>query len=273
MSIERSRPEQLVMPQGGVLPAGVLDPSILCLEPDPGPDRQTVSSTGSLAESSAVFWAAYTNRYFGPINSFFRGGEIPRHHEEFLSDNLDIFELEMIDEEALESLEEFDVFLKEPGQKSFGFEEYAILKQIAPQFFLRNVNRMEKETNLPYVPFEIHLYRDPEEYAVVPLSGIEFVPASSEMLEVWSSRTIGEQRLAIRQLVELLDWAEYEDGWTEGREEWVEGRLKFFRTTRHKGRFATKADLAKEADEAEGQDTADPYANLSPEIRQSLGLD
>jgi hypothetical protein len=271
MSDREQRTDRLVMPQGGVLPTHILDPSIVRIRADAGAHRRTASSSGSLAVAAKRFWGSYDRRYFGRVNSVCDGGEIPRDHGDFLDENLDTFQLEMIDEEALEALEFFEVLLKEPGERSISFEEYGILKGVAPQYFLRNVPRMEKETNLPYVPFEIHLYRDPDEYTVEPYTGIEFDPASAEMLDSWSTQTIGDQRIAIRQLVELLDWADYEEGWTEGREEWVTKRLELFRTKRHKGRFATKEDEKKEQEQEQAE--ADPYANLSPEIRKSLGLE
>lgn len=255
MSTDLSRSLASFMGGGGVR-TDILDPSILSFSADGFVGRYSSSSKGTLAASSEAFWTYLGPRIACRVGSHHGKGFIAqREHENFstFEEHEQAISFDMIPEEKVEELNNPKTSLRAFGQVPFNMKIYDQMQQRVPQFFLRNIKRLEKDTTLGGSAFRNEIWRDEDEYRleIGPDQVLTYERPEFEK-ETASSILEEEIRLQHEVLVEL-DWHTYHGRWREGVTR-MAFFLKFdflFERQKIKGRFATEEE--KKAEEVAEQ--------------------
>lgn len=236
---------------GGALRLDILDPSIARtarLEDRPA-DAVSVSLTGTFARKHAAFHAALSSRHqrYGDY-----GAKIgPRHdHLNFAAKSLiEPVELKAIDLDKVEAMRRPQFFFKWPRPKEVGWEVEGQLENITPQFFLRNIRRMELSRNPMASQFLPEIWRDNEEYGVElgPDKVLTYAPPSL-LEDKLSWHRLQELRGERDELLEELDWFEYHGRWRENFASALRLPIPMglVEDERVKGRFANADELLEE---------------------------
>lgn len=240
---------------GGAIPPGVLDPTIVTLRPARRSALDVfASSQGAFAESSRRFMAGYNRRNIRPLNSLHYDGIAgERPHDLFIPELLIDVEIKMVDLDAIQARILQDFALRDPGDYEQPYKTEKQLRERTPQFFLRNVMRVEREVNPHRPPFHIEYYIERE--LLEHIDTHDFVvsfeiprpdpfEAKQHVRAWWRSR---------QELFHALDWEEIHahDAWrTPELEVRIPTLMRVSGPVRKRGRFANAEEAKAEAKEA-----------------------
>ena len=254
MSADDAPPHDIAYAPGGMIPPGVLDPSIVTLSPPTnwGEERFSASESPTFDRAARDFFTSLWRRVDSPLGGFWRGGEIARrHHDTFVREITLPRELPpIISDERIEELYVFMGLNSEPGERRRSYDLEEKVKEVTPQFFLRNVKRAELETNPHRPPYHIEIWRDP----IVPPrdfpTQVVLTYIRPEMTFEISSGVSVEEREKMLNLLMRDDWAEQWGNWWQETER-PKIDMTWFPTStikRVRGRFANEEEARQEAE-------------------------
>jgi len=246
--------EPFVGAPGGAIPPGVLDPDIARHARElRGPDDLYASPLGALARSGQRFWRFIHHRHLRALNSLhYDGLAHTRQHDRFVRDHeATLPAVTMVDLDEINQRWWTEFALKEPTEKPQPDEVETNVKECTPQFFLRNIMRLEHEVGLPVPPYQIEVYFDPSEHERIETYDYvaNFRPPEVDLDE--AARVVAEFRTLHNQLIYDADWESIHgnNAWRNPDQEipifalFMPKALK-----RLRGRFATPEEARQEAE-------------------------
>jgi hypothetical protein len=235
--------------EGGGLRLDVLDVSIASTLRRGGAGRYTASQGGGLARAAERWFASLERRVRLPGVHAGQGLIAQRDHSDFSAIQEELLETpELVPSERLDQLENPQVVLREPGLKQPDVAASIQMEECTPQFFLRNVQRVQRSYEMIGSVFKVEVWRDAADYNLgeQKIDLLNYAPPVFE--EEWMSDIAADECRKQRAILRELDWGAYHGRWKEGVDS-----MSFFRrfnflfeTERVKGRFEEQGD----ADEA-----------------------
>lgn len=237
---------------GGQIPPGVLDPSI-ARHADTRRSRHDLfaSRAGHLADAGARLSRYIERRHVRPLNSIhYDGLAHTRQHDRFTIDHeANLPTVYMVDLDELNRRWWIEFGVKGTTEKAQPDEVETNVKECTPQFFLRNIMRLEHEVGLPVPPYHIEIYFDPDDYERVVTH--DFV-ADYKLPEVdleEADRVLDDFRRLRHQIFHEADWESIHgnNAWRTPEDEVPIAALAMPKSLKRlRGRFATPEEARKE---------------------------
>ncbi len=233
----------------GGLRLDALDPSIARVAARYDvPLGMTASTRGRVADATAALWrqlsCGYRARGIAPGPTI-----LPRHDPLTFGQQhlLTPFKDRIFSDERLKELRNIQFFVRAVGQLEPDHKVEFQMEHKSCQFFLRNVQRVELETQLPFVPFRDERWREATDLTFGPDQVLTYAPPDMSYTMSWEH--LEDVRQSQRAIL-------YDDEWELRAGRWrhdlggvrpTDPRLGIVQ--RVKGRFATPEELLAEINE------------------------
>jgi len=257
-------PEHPFIPSAdGALRLDILDPGMAALAQrlDVAPGL-VASGRGHLSEVSQRLWRGLEGR--ATMKGGYTGPRILPRHDPMafgLPVLIEPLRVRLLSAERLEELEELSFNVREPRQKSPDPRVDRQMEKTAPQFFLRNIRRLEKETQLHNLPYREEQWRDVSDHGLNVGRGEVLTYAPPDMSYKLTWARLDELRAEHLAITTDLQWETHAGAWTH-----ILGgaRMQFptFEWGKVKGRFATPQELLGEINEGRER----PYRQLPRQV-------
>ncbi len=189
------------------LAPGVVDPTFSVAAERHFSFGFTASSRGRVAESSAAFWRFLWNRHtkkrFGLLAPH-RKISWRNEHDYGTPIVVDGFRPKIsVEDKTLET------YLKRPKEMDFNIVVWEQLKEVIPQYSLRNLNRIEFPYTYPQLLFDLAVWREEDESHRHALEQA-LTKEEIEYLDKFSCDYVWDHRKEMDEVTVELDWGAYD---------------------------------------------------------------